>query len=134
MQRADSLEEAVTHHRGAVQGVTAAICTVKLKDALGQVNAQNVDVHDKPPMQERLTDRPVCYRGGAGSITVERYGLIESLCWRGFQVGPFSLVVCSRTATPPLPCPADEVDAGICAAERRKVLKNAYEDFMAAQT
>jgi hypothetical protein len=44
-QGAHRLQETLARYLGAMQGAAASVRTVKLKHALGQVNAQNVDVH-----------------------------------------------------------------------------------------
>jgi len=41
--------EAVARNLGAMQRTTTSIRTVKLENAFGQVNAENVDVHRRPP-------------------------------------------------------------------------------------
>lgn len=55
---------------GSVQRMAAPVRTVQLEHALCQVDAQNANVPDEPPVAASFEGRPVCGGGGVWSISV----------------------------------------------------------------
>ena len=49
MRFANCLQECGAHHLGGLDRAAVAVGAVNLEDALGQVDAENLDFHDGPP-------------------------------------------------------------------------------------